>query len=139
MGEVSGEPVEIISNEENQMQNRFHRLNPPEDGVPPEQVRFLEVRPEPWPDGRRVRVHAEITPFLQPPHMSMTITDAEGREVSHVDVVENIDFKLVFTMHIRAEKVAGDYNLTASLFYDDIGEVHRQTVSFYTEEQEMSE
>ena len=117
------------------MQNRFHRLNPPEDGVPPEQVRFEELRPEPWPDGRRVRVHAAITPFLQPPHMAMTITDSEGREVSHVDVIENIDFKLVFTMHIRAEKVSGRYDLTARLFYDDLGEVDRQTVSFETEAQ----
>ncbi|HZW04649.1 MAG TPA: hypothetical protein VFF68_12025 [Anaerolineaceae bacterium] len=118
------------------MQNRFHRLNPPENGVPPEQVRFLELRPEPWPDGRRVRIHVQITPFLQPPHMSMSIADPDGREVSHVEVVENVDFKLVFTMHIRSEQVSGQYDLVAQLFYDDLGEVDRQTVSFETEEKQ---
>ncbi|HEX7973527.1 MAG TPA: hypothetical protein VF498_03890 [Anaerolineales bacterium] len=40
---------------------------PPEDALPPDQVRFIDLHVELWPDGRRVRVHAEITPFQQRP------------------------------------------------------------------------
>jgi hypothetical protein len=111
------------------MQNRFHRINPPEDGVPPEQVRFLDVQVEPWPDGRRVRVLMMITPFLQPPNLEMVIID-EADEVSRTSIVENIDFELVFTMHIRSHEVGGSYRLTATLFYDEQGTVDERTVGF---------
>ncbi|HHY89521.1 MAG TPA: hypothetical protein GYA06_11445 [Chloroflexi bacterium] len=118
---------------------RFHRFNPPEDGASPEQVRFLDLQVEPWPDGRRIKVLMSITPFLQPPNLMMVMTDAEGTEVSRTSIVENIDYQLVFTMHIRSQKVAGQYKLTASINYDDLGVVDERQVEFESYETDAEE
>ena len=43
------------------------------------EVRIIELRAEPWPeDGRRVRIHLEVTPFLERPNLEVPITDASS-------------------------------------------------------------
>src|SRR5690242_3283114 len=43
-----------------------HSYEPPEDGLPPQQIRVQTLRAEPWPeDSRRVRIHLDMTPFLE--------------------------------------------------------------------------
>lgn len=69
--------------------------------LPPDEVRVKELRAEPWPDKRRVRVYLEITPFQQRPNGNITITDAAGEEVASVSFIETIDPKMEFTIHLR--------------------------------------
>ena len=118
---------------------RPHEFQPPEDGLPPEEVRVLSLRAEPWPDGgRRVRVHLEITPFKERPNLEVSIADINGVEVSSINIIESIDTRMTFTMHIRSKEVSGKYTLSASLAYDNLGKVDEKSVSFETHEETES-
>ncbi len=113
---------------------RRNPLNPDPEALPPQQVRFLDLHVEPWPDGRRVRVHVSLTPFQQNPNLEAVILASDGHEVARASIIENADDRFVFTMHIRADPAAGIYSLAATIEYDDIGKVDERTVSFETSE-----
>jgi hypothetical protein len=114
----------------------FNPLEPMADGKPPSEVRVTSLRAEPWPDGRRIRVLVTVTPFLERPDLSAYIYDSAGEEVSTVHIVETMDVRMAFTMHIRSPEVKGRYTLTATLSYENVGEVDRQSIEFDTEESE---
>lgn len=93
----------------------------PEDGLdrrPPEETQITELNVTPYPDGRRLRVNVEITPFQKRPHLEFTLRDAAGDESSSVSMVEPLAWKLEFTMHVRGE-LNNPYALEARLFYPD--------------------
>ncbi len=102
----------------------------PGEGVPPGEVRLTELRIEPWPDGRRLRVHVSLTPFQQKPDLEVTILDEGGKEVSHVTIIENADQRFVITMHIRTQTISGKYNLIAKVSYQDLGTVDEKLLTF---------
>lgn len=95
----------------------------PEDNLTrmvPEETRILSLTAAPYPDGRRLRVNVEITPFQQRPHIEFMLNDAEGEEVASTSIVEPLSWKLEFTMHIRGE-IRNPYTLKARLYYPDGG------------------
>jgi hypothetical protein len=88
--------------------------------LPPEEVRVTELRAEPYPDGGRVRVNLEITPFQTRPHVDVTLFDSEGNEVAETSLIEPMTWKLEFTLHVRGKAdPAGGYRLEARLYYPD--------------------
>lgn len=115
---------------------RWNPNQPPEDGLPPQEVRITELKAEPWPeDGRRVRIHLETKPFLERPNIEVTIADNEEEEVASINIIESIDARMTFTMHIRGkETVEGVYKLNARLFYPEIGDVDQKQVLFEIQE-----
>lgn len=88
--------------------------------LPPEQVRILDLQAEPYPDGQRVHVNLEITPFEKRPHLEVTLSDAQGNEVGSVSIVEPMSWRLEFTMHIRGYPNAGLYTLLVRLYYPEM-------------------
>ncbi len=102
----------------------------PGEGLPPAEVRFSELRVEPWPDGRRLRVHVSLTPFQQKPDLEATIFDAAGEEVSHASIIENAEPRFVFTMHIRAQTISVIYTLTAKVSYQELGTVDEKSLAY---------
>lgn len=102
----------------------------PEGALPPEEVRFTELRVEPWPDGRRIRVHMTLTPFQKNPSLDVTLTDAGGEKTGRVDIIETAEHRIVFTMHIRSAQTGGPFSLTANISYPEIGVVSTQTIRF---------
>jgi hypothetical protein len=88
--------------------------------VPPEEVRIRELEAQPRPDGRRIKVHTALTPFQKRPNIEVLIHNAAGAEVASVSVVEAIDAKMDFTMHLREPQTGGRYTLSVSVFYADI-------------------
>ncbi len=98
--------------------------------LPPAEVRLLDLHAEPWPDGRRVRAHAQITPFQQRPNLDLRIEDAQGEEVASATLIELITPKLVVTLHIRAAQVAGRYTLFGRLYYPDLDPVDQASHPF---------
>ena len=93
----------------------------PEDSLnrmTPEETKILSLSAEPYPDGYRLRVNIEITPFQKRPHVEATLTDADGEEIASTSVIEPMSWKLEFTMHIRGE-LNNPYTLEARLFYPD--------------------
>ncbi len=93
----------------------------PEDNLTravPEETRITALTAEPYPDGRRLRVNLEITPFQKRPHIEVALSNADGDEVASTSIVEPLSWKIEFTMHIRGG-LNNPYKLTARLYYPD--------------------
>ena len=101
------------------MQDIFF-TNSDEVPVPPDEVRIRVLDVEPRRDGKRIEVRTEITPFLERPNMEIRILNQAGDEVSNLSVVEAVDPKMDFTMHLREANSGGDYTLDAMVFYADV-------------------
>jgi len=112
------------------MNPHFNPLDPPEDALPPAEVRITELRAEPWPDGQRIRVLLTLTPFRERPNLSAAILSPTGEEVASASIVETTDIQIVFTLHIREDLQPGLYTLALGLDYADLGEVDRRAVQF---------
>lgn len=102
----------------------------PEGAKPPGEVRFRELRVEPWPDGRRARVHITLTPFIEYPSLEVMLLDDQGDEITRVDIIESAEHRIVFTMHIRFPSANGRYQLHAVLLYPETGPVDTRTLDF---------
>ena len=93
----------------------------PEDNLiraVPEETRITALTAEPYPDGRRLRVNLEITPFQKRPHIEVALTNSDGDEVASTSIVEPLSWKIEFTMHIRGE-LRNPYKLSARLYYPE--------------------
>jgi hypothetical protein len=84
----------------------------------PEETKILQLSAQPYPDGYRLRVNIEITPFRTRPYLEVILRDAEGEEVASTNIVEPLSWKLEFTLHIRGE-LNNPYTLSARLYYPD--------------------
>ena len=93
----------------------------PEDNLirmTPEETRIQSLSAEPYPDGYRLHVNIEITPFQKRPHVEVILTDADRVEIASTTIVEPMTWKMEFTMHIRGD-LNNPYTLEAKLFYPD--------------------
>jgi len=108
----------------------FEPMELPEEALPPQDVRLIEARIEPWPDRRKVRVHLTLTPFSTRPNLYAVVHDTEGNEVCSAHVIETMDSRMVFTLHLRGESQDGKYILDVEVFYEDIGAVDHRSVDF---------
>ncbi len=110
-----------------------HSYQPPEDGLPPQEVRIQGLRAEPWSEDRqRYHIHLEVTPFLERPDIEVTIYNEDGEALSNISIIESIDTRMAFTMHLRGEPGNGALTLSASLTYPEIGEVDQKSVMIET-------
>jgi len=104
----------------------------PEDNLgrtTPEETEITALTVEPYPDGRRLHVNIEMSPFQQRPHIDILITNGDGDEVASANVVEPMTFKIEFTLHLRGE-VKNPHTLEAKLFYPDGPSKEPKTFSF---------
>jgi hypothetical protein len=95
----------------------------------PEETRILSLSAEPYPDGYRLHVHMEVTPFQKRPYIEVVLNDSDGNEVGSTSIVEPLSWKLEFTMHIRGE-IKNPYTLHARLYYPDGPSQEPLTFSF---------
>jgi hypothetical protein len=96
---------------------RFHDAS--EAPLPPQETRIEALRIEPWPDGHRVVVALQISPFQQRPNIHVGIYDKDGREVASVSAIQTLQRHLSFTLHLRAADTRGAYTLQAHVVYPD--------------------
>jgi hypothetical protein len=103
--------------------------DPQVERLPPEAVRIHRMQAEPNPDGRRIRVSLEMTPFLKRPELEVSLLDPSGDLCATASILEPMNWKLEFTLHIRTlQPTPGTHTLTILLLYPDLGEVDRQQV-----------
>jgi hypothetical protein len=95
----------------------------------PEETKILSLSAEPYPDGYRLHVHMEVTPFQKRPYIEVVLNDSDGNEVGSTSIVEPLSWKLEFTMHIRGE-IKNPYTLHARLYYPDGPSQEPVTFSF---------
>jgi hypothetical protein len=84
------------------------------------EIRKLEVQP--YKDNRRVKVTFEITPFIKRPNIEIAVKNQKGLQVSQFSVVEAIEHKMDFTLHLREPNPGGEYQLSMEVFYADLPE-----------------
>ncbi len=109
----------------------WNPYQPSEDGLPPQEIRFVDLRAEPWPNQtQRVRIHIEMTPFLERPNIYVAILRLDEVEVSSIHIIETIESRMTFTMHIKGEQAKGAYQLHANLFYPDSGIIDEKKIMF---------
>ena len=96
----------------------FH--DPDDIPLPPNEVYIRQFNAQPYPDGRRVRVYLEISPFQKRPSAEISIFDAEGQEISNVNIIETIDPRMEMTMHLRGSQQNGVCTIRADVFYDSV-------------------
>ena len=104
----------------------------PEDNLnrmTPEETRITSLSATPYPDGYRLHVNIEVTPFQKRPHIEVLLTDSAGDEIGSTTIVEPMSWKLEFTMHIRGE-LKNPYMLNAKLYYPDGPSTEPQIFSF---------
>jgi hypothetical protein len=93
----------------------------PEDNLTratPAETKITSLAAEPYPDGRRLHVNIEMTPFQTRPYLEVTLHNARGDEVAAASFIEPMSWKLEFTLHLRGD-FASPYRLEARLFYPD--------------------
>jgi hypothetical protein len=114
------------------MEKRFH--DPSDTPLPPSDTRIRALTVEPWPDGRRVAVNVQITPFQQRPNLHINVYDAQGREVASLGAMQILQTQIGFTLHLRQPDTRGQYTVAAHLAYPDpdlnLGVVHWIESSF---------
>jgi hypothetical protein len=94
-------------------------------------MRFVDLRVEAWKENpKRVRVHVEVTPFQERPNLTVLIREAGGREVASIYIIETIERKMSFTMHLRGEDMAQPLTLSASLEYPEMEAVDQRSMEF---------
>jgi hypothetical protein len=104
---------------------------------PRAEVRFGEVAVRPYPDGRRMKLHFSLTPFLERPSVEVTVTNLSGGEVASLHLIEAMDTAFDFTVHLRGPEPRGDHRLRLVLFYPESDEpnaarqvVDEQSITF---------
>lgn len=104
----------------------FIQIEDPSDlPRPPEEVQIRSLDIEPYPDGRRLRVSMELTPFLEPPDLALRVLDEQGEEEADVSIISAQQTRLSLTVHLRSRELIGDYIIEAVILYDDLGQVSR--------------
>ena len=87
--------------------------------LPPDQVRFRNVVVEPYPDGQRIRLLVQITPFQMRPDVEIAVIDPEGGEVGSASIIEAKDPTFTLTLHLRHIVRAGPHTVRLRLSYAD--------------------
>ncbi len=91
--------------------------DPTDIPLPPEDVRIRRFEVNPWSDGRRVRVYLEVTPFQKRPNGEISITNFAGDELASISIIETMDPKMEFTLHLRGAELRGPFTISAYIFY----------------------
>lgn len=99
---------------------------------PKDQVRIEKLDVVVYPDRFRVFVQIHVTLFQERPNLLLVARDSDGRIAAELDIIETMHHEMEFTMHLRGRTdPAGDYTLTADLFYESRNPPQdRQTIAF---------
>lgn len=96
-------------------------FNDPSDiPMPPDEIEIRELAAVPNQDGSRVSVTIEISPFQERPNIEITVTNQKGKLAASFSVVEAIENRMEFTLHLREKEPHGKYTISMEVFYTDL-------------------
>jgi hypothetical protein len=108
-------------------------FNPSDVPQPRDKIKVEKLEAVPYPDGWRVKVIVDVTPFQERPNLEIKVRSTGDRLVSELSVIETMIRHMEFTVHIRGvSSPVGDYIAQASLYYgEDITQIqHHMEVPF---------
>lgn len=90
----------------------------------PDKVKIEHLQATPYPDGWRVKMELNVTPFQQRPNLEIglfkVLDDDSQKAVANFSIVETMHPRMEFTLHIRGvDRPDGSYKLRAMLYYRD--------------------
>lgn len=91
--------------------------DPSDIPLPPDEVRIRQLHAEPLPDLRRVHISIEVTPFQQKPNFEIKVLTESGQEAASLSIIEAIDRKMEFTVHLKGEPQPGEYIAWLEVYY----------------------
>ena len=91
--------------------------DPNEIPLPPDEVRIRELRVDPFPDHRRIRISLQITPFQTRPNIEIVVTNENEEESGSLTIIESIDPKMEFTVHLKDDDPSGRYIVSSQIYY----------------------
>ncbi len=100
----------------------FFLQDPDELRLPPESVRLRDVHITPHPQGNKVKVNLELTPFKVRPNIELTIIDPSGKEAAHSNILDAMLKKMELIMHLRTPIPGGEYRLVTVVYYQKLPE-----------------
>ena len=100
----------------------FFLQDPDELRLPPESVRLRDLHITPHPQGRKVKVNLELTPFKVRPNIELTIIDPSGKEAAHTNILDAVLKKMELIMHLRTPIPGGEYHLVTVVYYQKLPE-----------------
>ena len=91
--------------------------NPLETPKSREDVRLNDLGLYVYPDGRRVAVGFNLTPFLEKPCIEVRVVNERGEPAGWLNVIETIETNFSLTMHLRDKEPTQRYEVTAVVYY----------------------
>lgn len=92
-------------------------------------VRILRARTEMAPEGRRVAVDMELTPFIERPTIEIRLVNDRGESAGLTNIIESLDRIIRVVMHMRDKTPAEQYQAQIRIYYAHIDEnMKRQMV-----------
>lgn len=104
---------------------------------PREEIEITDFQAEPYPDGRRLHLDIEMTPFAPAdrPSLEITAVDSKGRPISSVSVIDSMQRRLSLTMHFKQPELAvGEVAVVAQLYFDPETIQHQVQTSVHLSE-----
>jgi hypothetical protein len=89
---------------------------------PRSEIRIEKLSVSAYPDGRRIRIEMELTPFIPAdrPNIEITAFNADGIRVGSTTIIEAVQRVIAVTLHLREPgQPQGDYRFEADLFYGE--------------------
>ena len=91
--------------------------DPSDIPLPPDEVRIRGLRAEPFPDHQRIRIKLQITPFQKRPNIEIVVTNENEDESGSLTIIESIDPKMEFTVHLKDDEPNGQYTVSSQIYY----------------------
>lgn len=93
-----------------------------------EDVRIRDMQLEVSPEGRRVAVDFNLTPFIERPSIQLFVVNAKGEKAGSLTVIETLDNKFGLVVHLRDKEPTETYEIQASVYYASLEDGSRQVV-----------
>jgi hypothetical protein len=103
--------------------------DPSDIPLPPDEVRIRELQVEPLPDNRRIRISLHITPFQKRPNIEVVVINENDDESGSLSIIESIDPKMEFTVHLRDDIPGGQYKVLSQIYYYEDDQTREENTS----------
>ena len=99
-----------------------------------EDVRITRTRLEISPEGRRIAVDLELTPFIERPTIQLLLFNERGEPAGRLTIIETLDRVVSVVMHIREKTPTLQYKFQATVYYASLDEdLKQQVVDVHTQ------
>jgi hypothetical protein len=83
-----------------------------------QEIEILTLEASPYPDGRRVKVTFQLSPFTQGPNALISLVDRDGKLIASVNIVNIFVPENEITLHVaERDALAGTYKVKLDLFH----------------------